>query len=340
MFVCLVSVKIASSDRWELYASSNIIEEIIGNREKCYVFTDSHNNVVLLFKDTPQHTIELLMQTCLEKLAGFLSIHGVASIGEMAASHRMLSKSYTTAVKLLNYQLVYGSDRIFSYDKYNTSFEGGKAPLLFTNFASSIEKWDKEGIRENIDRLFSDVENGNYSVEPDTFKYSIIDIMSFVLHRLSSSGLSPEFLQNTKDEIYERLQGITTQEELKSLLYDFCMNVVSHLSDHYSNNYSYYVRTVIDYVEEKYYDINISLKTMSNLIGVNAAYLGRLFKQETGEYFSDYLNEKRISEASRLLQTTYLKANEVSAKVGFSSISYFYTIFKKITGQNPGEIRR
>ena len=340
MFVCLISIKISSDDSWELYAASNIFEEIISNSDKCYVFTDDHNNVVLLFKDTPVRTIELLLQTCLEKLLSFLDNHGVAAIGELATSHRLLSKSYDTAIKLLNYQLVYGADRIFSYEKYNTSSNDGSIPLLFTNFASTIEKWDKEGIKDNIDNLFSEVENGNYSVVPDTFKYSIIDIMSFVLYRLTTTGLSPEFLQKTKDSIYDRLQNITTQDELKSLLYDFSMSIVSKLSDNYSNYYSYYVKTVIDYIDDKYYDINISLKTMSNLIGVNAAYLGRLFKHETGGYFSDYLNGKRISEASRLLQSTYMKANDVSKKVGFSSISYFYTIFKKITGQNPGEIRK
>ena len=61
-----------------------------------------------------------------------------------------------------------------------------------------------------------------------------------------------------------------------------------------------------------------------------------LFKQRTGTTFSRYLNEKRVAFACRRLEETghILYACHES---GFDDLSYFYRVFKKITGKTPGE---
>ena len=56
-------------------------------------------------------------------------------------------------------------------------------------------------------------------------------------------------------------------------------------------------------------------------------------------FFSDYLNEIRIRHAKELLNTTSLKLAEVAERVGFVNVSYFSTIYKKITGERPGQAR-
>ncbi len=75
-------------------------------------------------------------------------------------------------------------------------------------------------------------------------------------------------------------------------------------------------------------------------MNINSAYLGRIFKTETGEFFTDYLNKVRIDKAKELLLNTNLKASDISVKVGFVNNNYFYTIFKKYTGINPGDFRK
>lgn len=70
------------------------------------------------------------------------------------------------------------------------------------------------------------------------------------------------------------------------------------------------------------------------------AYLGRVFRKETGSSFADYLNNYRIKKAENLLLSTNYKGIELAENVGFSSYNYFYIVFKKITGKKPMDIRK
>lgn len=100
--------------------------------------------------------------------------------------------------------------------------------------------------------------------------------------------------------------------------------------------YSHNVQLAIDFLDNNYNDSNISLKTLANNLGINPAYLGRQFNQETGQFFSDYLNSLRINHAKELLSSSSMKVSEIALAVGFSSVSYFNAIYKKITGKRPG----
>ena len=78
---------------------------------------------------------------------------------------------------------------------------------------------------------------------------------------------------------------------------------------------------------------------LSTELNTNANYLGQLFKEETGEYFSDYLNRIRINKAKELLRNTDRNTKDISIDTGYKDVNYFYKAFKKFTGISPSEYR-
>jgi len=69
-------------------------------------------------------------------------------------------------------------------------------------------------------------------------------------------------------------------------------------------------------------------------------YLTTLFKKETGKGFVQYLNQYRIEAACRMILTEPgLPMQEVAEACGFPSLRYFFTVFKKMTGNAPGAFR-
>ena len=68
-------------------------------------------------------------------------------------------------------------------------------------------------------------------------------------------------------------------------------------------------------------------------------YLCVLFKQATGKTINEYITQERLNKAKEFLAQTNIHLYDVCYKVGYLSPSYFSRLFKKYTGQTPGEYR-
>lgn len=340
MYLAAIQLNVQEEDHWKIYATLNICDELIHSPKDCYIFPDLRDNIILLFKDEPDTSrIQRLLEDCIYHIHKYLDTRCAAAFSGPASSHRELPNTYKDSLRLLNYQLLYGLDKVYSSIEYEI-YKIGEAPayeqLQYENILTLIKKGDKQAVRQYIGGLFSE----NRYINPETVKYSIVNIISYVLYHMEAYDISSIYLQKIKGAIYAKLQTVSYADQLKDLLIYFSDAIIGQLRSTSPHNYSFAVKKTIEYINEKYYDYNISLKTLGNALNINPAYLGRLFKLETNEFFSDYLNKKRVQKAKELLMTSGVKANEVAEKVGFSSISYFYTVFKKFTGQNPGDIRK
>ena len=102
---------------------------------------------------------------------------------------------------------------------------------------------------------------------------------------------------------------------------------------------SQHIARVQEYILENYSDSTLSLESVAERIGITSSYLSRLFKKETGSSFVDYVNTVRVQKAKFLLAQSELKIKDIAYQTGFHSIQNFFRIFKRMTGDPPGEYR-
>lgn len=74
--------------------------------------------------------------------------------------------------------------------------------------------------------------------------------------------------------------------------------------------------------------------------GIPERSLKRRFKAATGSSLIGYVQNLRIEEAKRLLETSDLPSDEISAEVGYENPAFFRRLFKRSTGLTPGQYRR
>ena len=106
-----------------------------------------------------------------------------------------------------------------------------------------------------------------------------------------------------------------------------------------SRRYSEYVQKAVGFIYENYAR-EISLEEMASAIGISSVYLSKIFKAETGSSFVDFVNEKRLEAARRLLRETGLSVREISEQVGMPNYSYFIRLFREKNGVTPLRFRR
>ncbi len=87
------------------------------------------------------------------------------------------------------------------------------------------------------------------------------------------------------------------------------------------------------------YQQDISLEILINEANISKYHFIRLFKKSYGLTPHKYLIEKRLKIAKQRLQNTKDSVVVICYKVGFSSVSSFCNLFKKVTGQTPLEYR-
>ncbi|MDR0269674.1 AraC family transcriptional regulator [Paenibacillus sp.] len=92
------------------------------------------------------------------------------------------------------------------------------------------------------------------------------------------------------------------------------------------------------YICERFAE-ELSLEDVADHVHLNSYYFSKVFKQQTGETFIDYVTRLRIDKAKELMKGGELSLKEVCYSVGYKDPNYFSRVFKKVTGETPSEYR-
>jgi two-component system response regulator YesN len=103
-----------------------------------------------------------------------------------------------------------------------------------------------------------------------------------------------------------------------------------------SDKLVYDIKTLI---EHNLSNEDFNLESASSQLFFSANYVRQVFKQKTGEGFTEYLIQKRMELAGELLQNPINKIQDVAQSTGYSSQRYFSSCFKKYYGSTPTEYR-
>lgn len=89
----------------------------------------------------------------------------------------------------------------------------------------------------------------------------------------------------------------------------------------------------------EHFDEPLTLEEAAQMCSLSPNYFCCLFKKTTGKTLIEYINMLRIHEADRLLRETDYRVNEVAYRVGFSNLTYFGRVFKKLKSVSPSDLR-
>lgn len=87
------------------------------------------------------------------------------------------------------------------------------------------------------------------------------------------------------------------------------------------------------------YSKDISLDEVSQAVNISPYYFSKIFKEDVGEGFVEYLTKIRMDKAKELLTTTEYSMKEICSMVGYADPNYFSRSFKKNVGVTPTEYK-
>ncbi|HAK80844.1 MAG TPA: AraC family transcriptional regulator, partial [Runella sp.] len=113
---------------------------------------------------------------------------------------------------------------------------------------------------------------------------------------------------------------------------------INGISYEHSHREEARIRQIYGYVEQ-HYQREIDVQTVADLANLTVPSFCRYFKKITQMTFTDFVNEYRIKQASKLLVQNH-SVTDVCYSSGFNNLSHFTKTFKAVTGKTPREYKK
>ncbi len=314
-----------------LFAVKNIAEELLDNNVLSSTVGD---HVLIVVEDTTsagtlQEQIKLIRETFLRYYKIDLTI-ALSESGEIIQARSL----YKQTIECLNYR-----------------FYLGEGSLITETDIVGLDRTESEELSFNEDNLIMQIKTGNreeavreinlFFQKLSELRSDITTVKSYVIQlfmamiRLGDS----ENRHGYMDKVVKLMQ-LDTLQAIQSFFKETADEITSNHYEQTKNKHSAIVSKVVDIINDHLGNPELSLNWVAHqMLYMNSDYLGKLFKKETGEKFSNYVMRVRISKAIDLIhQKSDIKIFELAEQLGFGdNPQYFSQVFKKYAGCSPSE---
>jgi AraC-like DNA-binding protein len=279
----------------------------------------------------------LIGEQIVEWVRGNLSFSVTIGVHGMACNLEEIRRSHEIARDLLHYKAVLGMGRLLDaaeLESRSHDFFGTIQAL-----AQAI-RLAEGGWRKSMDELFSQMTDAVSS------RKEIESFMQFLHQQLKRMFLElPKDYRNvwkdTSTELLELLADWETLDELKqgcTLIFEAAAAKLTVLKD--SQRTRAVIGDIRSYIEDNYPNPELSLDHLSDKFAISAKNISKLFKEESGCNFVDFLIGLRMDKAKLLLLSTDQSLQEISGDVGYFNYNSFNRAFKNVAGMSPSDYRK
>ena len=143
---------------------------------------------------------------------------------------------------------------------------------------------------------------------------------------------------NSRADYLPQIMEMSDLTQLRKWFVDKVMQACQNILSKRTEKSNSIIGLAKDYIRSNY-NRDISLDDVSRAVNISPYYFSKIFKENTGENFIEYLTNIRIDKAKELLGTTEYSMKEICSMVGYSDPNYFSRSFKKNVGVTPTEYK-
>lgn len=257
-------------------------------------------------------------------------------IGRVYCTLENMSRSYEESLKAVNYLSGGGIMHITDVPAEAESvaeYPYEKQKLLLDKLATGETEVCIQAFNQIYDWLFKAYPSSLHSI-----KVNLLELM-VLIHRLGCNySIEDEAYSNVGDfiEVFLRIEDPV---ELKV----WCRGRIEHISQAIGEMKetrvsSSLILKAMRYIKENYKN-EINLEGISREVNISPHYFSKLFKDEVGENFIDYITSLRIQKSKEFLAKDQLSIKEICFEIGYGDPNYFSRIFKKVVGITPTEYK-
>lgn len=319
----------------------NISDEIVKREQAGIAYQEGGNHVCILFqekwgRDLNGKTKEICREIQ-QKMQEVMGISVSVGIGKWVRRPEQLLISHDTAEKAIQYRYLLGEGLLLDMEEMKP-----EQNISLEKYLNDLSEAIKAGAQENAEKAMGDIEEAvkGAMVEKSRACMYLQQVIRTIDRICEDVSADMEKILKGRDML---LQQVTEQKSFGracDVVREYVMKMFKMLTDMNSSSGQRQARMAVEYIQKNYMNPNLSLNDICSYLNISTSYFSTIFKEMTGETFTEVLIRTRMEKAKELLENTTMKNYEIAEKVGFSDPHYFGISFKKMTGITPTEYAR
>ena len=319
---------------------NRILAQSFDNVEGIYNL-DFERTVLLLSYDLPNYIdvmehVEKNTENIVEQLYTSVKI-SISFSGDIDSEITKIPSSFFNANIAINYRQKNPSYTVqwFNKAEYVDQFSFYYPIELETKLIALVNA----GNSVELPELFEKIERRNKYItgtDGNSIFYGLLQSMNSNLTRIfnDSRNLPPKEVK-IRGKILTQLEKQDNLLQTFYLLKELFISIAANNREELRKKDSSLLVEIRKYINEHYTDPQLSLASVANVFSITEVYLSCLFKQETGENFSKYVERLRMERAIELIEKGDFMMNEIAEMVGYNSPQVFRRAYKRHYGNTP-----
>ena len=340
----IITIKLYENDSEDVLSELSIKETVKEVFEKvaCVYEFGMMDKQVFLLCSNKKHDIERITRAAEEASVMIQRIFQAdifCGISTCGCFMEELPYLYMQSIEALEYNLVMKEE---CYTYYNDILPFQKKENDWSAEVESLEKMiircSEEELKKEVENLIQNLRKAHYNL--NEYQIVILEIL-FAISRLYKKyqiAFNEELADSKKMAI--KILSLDTGKELDNCLMNYCKLIHSLIQKKQVDHNVILAENAMKIVEKNYRDPTLSVETVCRELHVSSSYFSKVFKQETGSTFLNYLISWRMEAAKRLLNKTDYKSHVIGEMVGYPEPNYFSYVFKKNCGLSPAKYRK
>ena len=324
-----------------LYAIQNISEELLSKNYLTALFKHNVNSIgfVLGRKNESQEEVQLM--DILVNIRELILQHFEITITIAVSSEKLgiasLGNLFQETLTQLSYRFLLGSgiiskEQCAANERNKQIVYPSEFDIRLQNAINSRDIAQIKTVLDDIQATIMTFNSQNASICTFSLLNQIHKFLNEVFSETSHSRGSSDF-------------NILYRDVLNSVSLSHCFDeILSYITTCLSDKDAaiisgneLFLSTVMEFVQNSYFDPNLSSQLIADHMGMNNRYLMKKFKSLTGITLNEHIITVRMKKATNLLRNTKDSISSIAEQVGITNTSYFYKLFKDYYGFTPRE---
>jgi two-component system response regulator YesN len=323
-----------------LYAYRKLAQEVLALFGTGYTVSDSPSQLILIVKynESQVSDFEDLLIKIAERLqnvyADYLKMSVSIGISQVAMDANHLHHAFLEAEQALEYLALIGQGMIIPFNLVETGIVHSRQLLSKELYLLSEIRVGNDG---SVVKILEEWSQELQKMHLSEAKLVTSQLVIFIRRLAVEVGLEIDKIAHTNP--FLEIAQCQTIDAVVSFISNYIVSIGKSIQASKQIPCIKVIEQAKQWIREHIAD-EVSLSQLSNYLHMSPNYLSSLFKQATGETFSQFFARVRFERAKELLTDPVIKIHEIAEMVGFTDSNYFSIAFKKNQGLTPTEFRQ